>query len=72
MIDNPAQRLRPFLAAGEAGPPQFVALALGPLMHASGQWSALGTLLGGGKVVLYTEPHVDMDVVLDAHRTRAR
>ena len=31
-------------------------LALGPLMHASGQWSALGTLLGGGKVVLYGEP----------------
>ena len=34
-------------------------------MHASGQWSALGTLLGGGKVVLYGEPHVDMELVLD-------
>jgi fatty-acyl-CoA synthase len=34
-------------------------------MHASGQWSALGTLLGGGKVVLYCEPHVDMELVLD-------
>jgi acyl-CoA synthetase (AMP-forming)/AMP-acid ligase II len=34
-------------------------------MHASGQWSALGTLLGGGKVVLYGEPHVHMDRVLD-------
>ena len=34
-------------------------------MHASGQWSALGTLLGGGKVVLYDEPHVDMEHVLD-------
>ena len=44
---------------------QFVSLALGPLMHASGQWSALGTLLGGGKVVLYGEPHVDMELVLD-------
>jgi acyl-CoA synthetase (AMP-forming)/AMP-acid ligase II len=33
-------------------------------MHASGQWSALGTLLGGGKVVLYDEPHVDMTRVL--------
>ena len=34
-------------------------------MHASGQWSALGTLLGGGTVVLYAEPHVDMERVLD-------
>ena len=42
-----------------------MSLALGPLMHASGQWSALGTLLGGGKVVLYGEPHVDMELVLD-------
>ena len=49
----------------EPGPDQFVSLALGPLMHASGQWSALGTLLGGGKVVLYDEPHVDMTHVLD-------
>jgi 3-oxocholest-4-en-26-oate---CoA ligase len=42
-----------------------VSLALGPLMHASGQWSALGTLLGGGKVVLYDDAHVDMTRVLD-------
>ena len=41
-----------FLPPGDPGPTQFVSLALGPLMHASGQWSALGTLLGGGKVVL--------------------
>ena len=34
-------------------------------MHASGQWSALGTLLGGGKVVLYPSAHVDMARVLD-------
>src|SRR5947207_15873766 len=53
VVDNPAQRLRPFLPPGDAGVEQFVSLALGPLMHASGQWSALGTLLGGGKVVLY-------------------
>ncbi len=64
VVDNPAQRLRPFLRAGDPGPAQFVSLALGPLMHASGQWSALGTLLGGGKVVLYDEPHVDMARVL--------
>ncbi len=65
VIDNPAQRIRPFLPAGDRGPDQFVSLALGPLMHASGQWSALGTLLGGGKVVLYGEPHVDVELVLD-------
>ncbi len=65
VIDNPAQRLRPFLPAGDPGPAQFVSLALGPLMHASGQWSAIGTLLGGGKVVLYDRPHVDMEHVLD-------
>ena len=58
-------------AAGRPGPPQFVALALGPLVHASGQWSALGTLLGGGKLVLYADAHVDMERVLDARRTRA-
>ena len=65
VIDNPAQRLRPFLPDGDPGPPQFVSLALGPLMHASGQWSAIGTLLGGGKVVLYDRLHVDMEHVLD-------
>jgi acyl-CoA synthetase (AMP-forming)/AMP-acid ligase II len=65
VVDNPAQRLRPFLPPDDAGVEQFVSLALGPLMHASGQWSALGTLLGGGKVVLYGEAHVDMDRVLD-------
>ncbi len=65
VLDNPAQRLRPFLPPGDATVTQFVSLALGPLMHASGQWSALGTLLGGGKVVLYDESHVDMERVLD-------
>jgi acyl-CoA synthetase (AMP-forming)/AMP-acid ligase II len=65
VIGNPAQRLRPFLPRGDPGPAQFVSLALGPLMHASGQWSAIGTLLGGGKVVLYDRLHVDMEHVLD-------
>ena len=65
VLDNPAQRLRPFLPPGDTSVTQFVSLALGPLMHASGQWSALGTLLGGGKVVLYGEHHVDMELVLD-------
>jgi 3-oxocholest-4-en-26-oate---CoA ligase len=64
VLDNPAQRLRVFLAPGDPGPSQFVSLALGPLMHASGQWSAFGTLLGGGKVVLYGGAPVDMRDVL--------
>src|SRR5690242_1909311 len=33
-------------------------------MHASGQWSALGALLGGGTAVLYDLPHMDYDTVL--------
>jgi acyl-CoA synthetase (AMP-forming)/AMP-acid ligase II len=65
VVSNPAQRIKPFLPEGDPGPDQFVSLALGPLMHASGQWSALGTLLGGGKVVLYDRASVDMEYVLD-------
>ena len=65
VVDNPAQRLRAFLAPDEPGPAQYVALALGPLMHASGQWSALGALLGGGKLVLYDRASIEMDHVLD-------
>ncbi len=65
VTENPAQRLTPFLTPDTPAPPQFVSLALGPLMHASGQWSALGTLLGGGKIVLYDRAHVDMEHVLD-------
>src|SRR5205085_11163058 len=33
-LDNPAQRLRPFLPPGDTSVTQFVSLALGPLMHA--------------------------------------
>ena len=57
--------MTPFLAPDDPGPDEFVALSLGPMMHASGQWLALGTLLGGGKVVMYDEPHLDMAKVLD-------
>ncbi|HWW45030.1 MAG TPA: AMP-binding protein [Acidimicrobiia bacterium] len=63
-LTNRTQRLGPFLPPGDPGPEQFVCLALGPLNHASGQWSAFGTLLGGARVVLYTERHVDHDAVL--------
>jgi acyl-CoA synthetase (AMP-forming)/AMP-acid ligase II len=61
---NRAQRVGPFLPRGDPGPEHYAAIALGPLMHASGQWSALGALLGGGTAVLYDLPHMDYDVVL--------
>jgi fatty-acyl-CoA synthase len=59
------QRLAPYLTEGDPGCDEFVALSLGPLMHASGQWMGYGTLLGGGRVVLYNEPHLDLEKVLD-------
>jgi acyl-CoA synthetase (AMP-forming)/AMP-acid ligase II len=62
---NRSQRVAPFLRAHDPAPDAFVSLALGPLTHASGQWSALGTLLGGGTVVLYPGRHLDMAVVVD-------
>ncbi len=52
------------------GPMQFVTLGLGPLVHASGQWSALGALLGGGKVVLF--PHRSLDFATRARSRRTR
>jgi acyl-CoA synthetase (AMP-forming)/AMP-acid ligase II len=62
---NRAQRVAPFLPEGDPGPEEFVALSIGPLVHASGQWIALGTLLAGGRVILYDEPHLDVESVLD-------
>ncbi|MCU1429680.1 MAG: AMP-binding protein, partial [Actinomycetia bacterium] len=61
---NRAQRIGAFLPPGDPGPEQFVALALGPLMHASGQWSVFGALLGGGAAVLYDAGPMDYDRVL--------
>lgn len=74
VLTNRTQRIGPFLPAGDPGPEHFVMLGLGPLMHAGGQWSALGTLLGGGTVVLYDRPHMEMAHVLDLverHRVAA-
>jgi acyl-CoA synthetase (AMP-forming)/AMP-acid ligase II len=65
VVEKPALRLQTFLPPGDPGPQQFVQLALGPLMHAGGQWSTLGTLLGGGKVVLHPHQHMDLARVLD-------
>ena len=55
MLANPAGRVAAFLPPDDPDPPPLVALALGPLIHASGQWSTLGTLLSGGTVVLYPD-----------------
>ena len=61
---------RALLAEAPSRPSEYNAMALGPLMHASGQWSAWGTLLGGCKVVLY--PQRNMDVRVRArHRSNA-
>ncbi|MHB8464537.1 MAG: acyl-CoA synthetase [Acidimicrobiales bacterium] len=65
VLTNRAQRITPFLPPGDPGPERFVSLALGPMMHASGQWSAFGALLGGGTSVMYTAPTMDMVAVLD-------
>jgi 3-oxocholest-4-en-26-oate---CoA ligase len=65
VLANPNQRLAPFLAPGDPGPGEFVTISLGPLIHASGQWGAFGTLLGGGRLILYAERHMDMARVLD-------
>jgi acyl-CoA synthetase (AMP-forming)/AMP-acid ligase II len=62
---NRSHRIAPFLPPGDPGPDEFVALSLGPLVHASGQWTALSTLLGGGKLVLYTHRSMDMSRVLE-------
>jgi acyl-CoA synthetase (AMP-forming)/AMP-acid ligase II len=65
VVENRAQRVGPFLPPGDPGPDQFVNLGLGPLMHAGGQWSALGTLLGGATCVLDPDRHLDLSRVLE-------
>jgi acyl-CoA synthetase (AMP-forming)/AMP-acid ligase II len=57
--------VRPFLGPDNPPPEHLVTLAIGPLVHASGQWSALGTLLAGGTVVLFPDDHADAARVLD-------
>ncbi|MDA0567606.1 AMP-binding protein [Streptomonospora sp. S1-112] len=48
-------------------------LVLGPLMHAAGQWNALGTLFTGGTVVLDTAPAFDAEAAVRlADRERAQ
>jgi acyl-CoA synthetase (AMP-forming)/AMP-acid ligase II len=69
ILANPSQRIRPYLPPGDPGPDRYVAMALGPLGHAAGQWSAFGALLGGGEIVLYPHRHMDLRVVLDIVET---
>jgi acyl-CoA synthetase (AMP-forming)/AMP-acid ligase II len=66
---NRSHRIAPFLPPGDHGPEEFVALSLGPLIHASGQWTALSTLLGGGRLVLYARRSMDMRHVLELVET---
>jgi len=59
-----AARLATLLPPGAEAPDDYVSMALGPLMHASGQWSALNALLGGCTAVLYPDRSMDMGRVL--------
>ena len=65
VLAHPAQRITPFLGPDDVAPDRFVSFPMGPLMHASGSWGALGTLLGGGTLVLDAEPHLAPARVLD-------
>ena len=65
VLANPNQRIGVFLPPDDPGPGELVALSLGPLGHASGQWLALGTLLGAGTLVLYDAPSFDVAHLLD-------
>jgi fatty-acyl-CoA synthase len=65
VLENRGQRATPLLPPGAPGPDEFVTMALGPLNHASGQWAVLGSLLAGGRDVLYPHRTMDMAVVLD-------
>ncbi|HZQ57000.1 MAG TPA: acyl-CoA synthetase [Acidimicrobiales bacterium] len=57
-------RLGAMVADSRDIPEQFVSLAAGPLMHASGQWSAFGALLAGSTVVLYPGRSMDIRALL--------
>lgn len=65
VLTNTSQRVGPFLAPDDPGPERYATFSMGPLMHASGSWGALGTVLGGGALVLDPEPHFDAVRVLD-------
>jgi len=62
---GPQGRFQMLLPPDADPPSEYNAMALGPLMHASGQWSAWGTLLAGCTVVLYPERSMDVACALD-------
>jgi len=64
-LGNPNQRIGVFIPPDDPGPGEFVALSLGPMGHASGQWLALGALLGAGTLVIYDAPSLDIPYLLD-------
>lgn len=54
---------RPADLTAKTANPQLTHLAIAPLMHGAAQWSTLGSLFVGNKIVLYTETHFDPDRV---------
>jgi 3-oxocholest-4-en-26-oate---CoA ligase len=62
---GPRGRFTTLLPPDAEPPSEYNSMSLGPLMHASGQWAAWGTLLGGCKVVLYPQRRMDVRVALD-------
>ena len=64
VLVNRRQRLNPLLPPDDPGPEVYTTMALGPLIHAAGQWSAWGGFLSGGRVVLYLPRNMDMATVL--------
>ncbi len=54
------------LADGDAElPTTYVSYSLGPLMHASGHWSAWGAMLSGGCTLLHPSRQMDAGTVLE-------
>jgi fatty-acyl-CoA synthase len=64
VLVNRRQRLNALLPPDDPGPERYTTMALGPLIHGAGQWSAWGALLSGGRVVLYMPKNMDMATVL--------
>src|SRR5579871_3269226 len=64
VLVNKRQRLNALLPPDDPGPDLYTTMALGPLIHAAGQWSAWGAMLSGGRAVLYMPRNMDMATVL--------
>jgi acyl-CoA synthetase (AMP-forming)/AMP-acid ligase II len=64
VLVNRRQRLNALLPPDDPGPELYTTMALGPLIHGAGQWSAWGAILSGGRAVLYMPHNMDMATVL--------